>query len=213
MKNLQTSAQTGGNYMILAGILFVLVNTILGLLMPWDAPFTNLVSSQAFFNRLSTATLLMLVLTIGTFYLYRFLPTADRLVDKVCFGLAFGGCCALFAHEWGQTFYLHPLAIASPQGLEALDGAEGFGLYDFEAVLAAGLYSIGWLAFSILLFIRKTYGRLGPLLVVFGFLAVMGLTATLPAPWGGVIGAVPLAMGYLTLGLKLRKMNSAGVAE
>jgi hypothetical protein len=124
--------------------------------------------------------------------------------DKIqWFGIAFLGGSALFAHEWAQVFYIYPLANAAPQSLEALENVEGFNLYDFEAAVAAGLYSLGWLAFATLLLIRKTYGRLAPGLVIFGFLAIIVLSILLPQPYGGVLGSIPLGMGYLLLGRKL----------
>ena len=193
----------GGILMMLVGVLFLMVNTLLTLLMPIGDSFTELMASEAFLHRLSVATLLMFLLTIGTYYLYIFNENRKQTVDRICFGIAFLGCFALFAHEWAQVFYIYPLANAAPQSLEALENVEGFSLYDFEAAIAAGLYSVGWLAFATLLFIRNTYGRLAPGLVMFGFLAIILLTILLPQPYGGVLGSIPLGIGYFLLGREL----------
>jgi len=45
------------------------------------------------------------------------------------------------------------LESATPEGLKLLVSQEVFGLCDAEVAFAAGLYSFGWLVFSILLFI------------------------------------------------------------
>lgn len=191
----------GGRVLMLAGILFLLVNTLLTLLMPFGSP--DLMASDAFLHRLSAATLLMFLLALGTYFLHVHSENRQQVVDRICFGLAFLGCCALFAHEWAQVFYIYPLANAAPQSIEALENVEGFSLYNFEAAIAAGLYSFGWLAFATLLFIRKPYGRLAPGLILLGFLMVILLTILLPAPYGGVLGSIPLAAGYFLLGRSL----------
>ena len=104
----------GGTLMMLVGVLFLLVNTLLTILMPMGDPFTELMASDAFLHRLSAATLLMFLLTIGTYYLYIFNDKRKQTADKICFGIAFLGCFALFAHEWAQVFYIYPLANAAP---------------------------------------------------------------------------------------------------
>ena len=196
----------GGNVMIFAGVLFLLVNTVLTILMPITTD-AMLMATDAFLHRLSAATLLMFMLMIGTYFLYHNLPTAERLIDKLIFGLAFIGCSVLFAHEWAQVFYLHPLAIAAPEGLNAMENSGRFDLYDFEAALSAILYSLGWISFAILLFIRKTYGRLGPLLVIIGFFSIPVLMNILPFPYGAVFGSIPMALGYSLLGYKLKRLD------
>ena len=196
----------GGTVMILAGALFIIVNTVLAVRIPMEAGFPTSFASDAFFHRLASATVLMFLLMVGTLRAYQGLPSAGQPADRICFGLAFVGCAMLFAHEWGQVFFLHPLAVAAPEGLQALEGPPGnFDLYDFEAALAVVGYLVGWLAFSILLLVRATYGRLAPGLVAGGFLSVSVLTALLPAPWGGVAGNLPIGAGYILLGWRLAR--------
>ena len=190
--------------LMLTGLLFFIVNAPLTMPIPFELPFPEDFATDAFLYRLSAATLLMFLLMISTYFLYQRMPTADKLLDKACFGLAFIGCAMLFAHEWAQVFFVHPMAKFAPEGLIRLDSTDGFNLYHLEAPIAAGTFALGSLCFAILSLVRKTYGYLGPGLILAGFIIIPILTVLLPAPYGGVIGCIPIALGYFLLGLKLK---------
>ncbi len=198
--------------LMITGVLFFIVNAPLTMPIPFELPFPQDFATDAFLHRLSAATVLMFFLTMSTYFLYRHMPTADKLIDKACFGLAFIGCVMLFAHEWAQVFFVHPMAKFAPEGLIAVNEADGFNLYNLEAALAAGMFALGSLCFTLLILVRNTYGRLAPGLVVTGFVIIPVLTVMLPAPYGGVIGCVPMAIGYFLLGVKLKTLHVESVA-
>ena len=128
--DVSSQSKWGGTILMIVGVLFIVVNTILAPLMPVELEFPGTMASPEFLNRLSAAIFLMFFLSLGTYYLYTHLPTASKAVDRTCFGIAFLGNVFLFAHEWAQVFYVYPMANVAPQGLIAVENMEGFNLYD-----------------------------------------------------------------------------------
>ena len=125
----------------------------------------------------------------------------------IAFGLAFVGSAMLFAHEWAQVFFLHPLALVDPDALQAIEDVEGLNFYKLEALLSVSTFAIGWIAFSTSMLMGGVFARLGPALVIAGFFATPLLTVALPSLGigGQIIGTVVMGAGWILLGRELIK--------
>ena len=113
----------------------------------------------------------------------------------------------MFAHEWAQVFFLHPLALVAPDAVQAMEDVEGLNLYELEALIAVVTFTIGWIAFAASMLFGGVFARLGPALVIAGFFAIPLLAVALPGMgiWGQIMGTVVLASGFILLGRELIK--------
>ncbi|MEE8371553.1 MAG: hypothetical protein V3R73_05340 [Sphingomonadales bacterium] len=186
------------------GAFMIITNVVFSPLLPMELSGPEMMASDAFLWRLSLASLAVFLLMIGLPGLYRYQSGQTGRFGMLAFGLAFIGSAALFAHEWAQVFYVHPLALVDPEALQAVEDAEGLNLYTLEAMIAAGTFAIGWLAFSASMLMAKVFTRLGPALVIAGFFAVPLLTVAL-GTWGAIMGTVVLGAGWIVLGRELIK--------
>ena len=185
------------------GILLIFVNAVLTPMLPLNVPFTETMASDAFVWRLSVASLTVLLFMVGSPGLHAYQASRSGLFGKVAFSLTFLGCAFLFAHEWGQVFFVHSIAVAAPDALQAMEDAEGLNLYDLEAMLALSFFALGWLAFAVSMLVAKVFSRLGPALVIAGFFAVPILTAATSVIVGGALGNAVLGAGFILLGRDL----------
>jgi hypothetical protein len=186
--------------LILGGILYLITNSVLTLQLPLDVPGTDVFASRAFLLRLSFAAAAVFFLLIGSVGVYVRQSHNTGWFGSLVFALTFVGCAFVFAHEWGQVFFLHELAKVAPEGLQALEDIEGANLYDIEALLVLSLFMIGWFLFAISMLIARVYPRPGPILLIAGFLAVSILSPVLPGLWGFVVGNSVVALGWIVLG-------------
>ena len=185
------------------GVLLIFVNAVLTPMLPLNVPFTEIMASDAFVWRLSIASLTVFLFMVGSPGLHTYQASASGLFGKVAFILTFLGCAFLFAHEWGQVFFVHSIAVAAPDALQAMEDAEGLNLYDLEAMLALSFFALGWLAFAVSMLVAKVFSRLGPALVIAGFFAVPILTAATSVIVGGALGNAVLGAGFILLGRDL----------
>ena len=196
-----------GFAMIAGGALMILVNTFITPLLPLDVPFPEMMASQVFLWRLSLAALAVFLLMIGSPGLYQYQSSHTGWFGKAAFALTFTGCALLFAHEWGQVFFVHELARVAPDSLQAMEDVPGLNLYDLEAMIAIITFSVGWICFAASILANKVFARTGAILVIAGFFAIPLLTAALPGVWGGVLGNIVLGSGWIMLGLELNKQD------
>jgi hypothetical protein len=124
-------------------------------MLPMDVPFPEMMASEVYVWRLSLAALTVFLFMIGSPGLYRYQAGQSGLLGKVAFGLAFLGCATLFAHEWGQVFFVHSIAVAAPDALQAMEDSKGINLFDIEALIAITFFSLGWIAFAISMLITR----------------------------------------------------------
>jgi hypothetical protein len=187
------------------GVLLIFVNAVLTPMLDLDIPFTEMMASDAYVLRLSVASLTVFLLLAGSPGLHVYQAGQTGLFGKAAFGLAFLGCAFLFAHEWGQVFFVHSMAVAAPDGLQAMEDTAGLNLYDLEAIIAILFFTLGWIAFAASMLIARVFSRLGPMLVIAGFFAVPLLTAATSLILGGALGNAVLGTGFVLLGRELIK--------
>lgn len=193
------------------GMFLIFVNVVLTPMLPLNVPFTETMASDAFVWRLSIASLTVFLFMIGSPGLHAYQASRSGLFGKVAFTLTFLGCAFLFAHEWGQVFFVHSMAVVAPDALQAMENADGLNLYDVEAILALSFFALGWIGFAVSMLVTKVFSRLGPALVIAGFFAVPLLTAATSVTVGGALGNTVLGAGFILLGRDLFK-NPAGVS-
>ncbi len=193
-----------GIAVVFGGVLMIIVNAVFTPLLPVDVPGPEVMASSVFFWRLSLAALTAFLLLVGSPGLLQYQSGRSGRFGMIAFGLAFIGSALIFAHEWAQVFFLHPLALVDPEALQAIEDVEGLNLYELEAIIVASTFAIGWIAFSASMLVAKVFARLGPALVIAGFFAVPLLAVALGI-WGQVIGTVVLGSGWILLGRELIK--------
>jgi hypothetical protein len=185
------------------GILTILINAGLTPFLRPDAPYTETAASSLFLWRQGLSALAAALLLAGSTGLHQHQAGRSGRFGAVSFVLAFLGCGILFAHEWGQVFFVRDLALRAPEALQAMESAEGPSLFDIGAMIAVITFTVGWIAFSISMLLAGVYPHRGPILLIAGFLAVPLLGAALPGVWGPVLGNIPLGLGWILLGRKL----------
>jgi hypothetical protein len=146
---------------------------------------------------------------VGCPGLHVYQAARSGLFEKAAFGLAFLGSAFLFAHEWAQIFYIHSLAVAAPEALQAIENTDGMNLYDAEAVIVLATFALGWIGFAISMICAKVFSPLGPALVIAGFFATPLLTAVTSLKLGGALGNAVLGSGLVLLGRELLKNRPA----
>ena len=200
-----THLKFSGFCLILGGLLLFVGNAIFSPMMPTDGTTADLMGSSAFVWRLGTNALTVFLLMIGTTGIFKYQAEKPGVFGAIAFGLAFAGSAFMFAHEWGQTFYMHTFAALSPDALNAVDGTNP-SMFLIEVALSLGFFSLGWILFSISILTAKVLPRIGPILVLSGFVAIPMLSAAISDPiWGGILGSILLSSGLVHMGLTIRK--------
>ncbi|MEP5612190.1 MAG: hypothetical protein ABJP45_08065 [Cyclobacteriaceae bacterium] len=194
-----------GGVLILGSICYFITNGIFTPLLPTDIPWTEVFASNIFLARLSLASLSVFLLLVGSLGLYQHQSESTGIFGKFAYGLLFTGSVLVFAHEWGQVFFLHELANVAPEGLEALENRDGFNLYDLEVFPGLVGFMLGWILFVVSILKTKKFSYAGPTLILVGLFAAPILGAVVPFPWGFVVGNLILASGWFILGLELVK--------
>jgi len=205
-----TRALHVGAWLAMAGgVSLILVNAVVTPLLPTELPFAELAASTTFAWRQSLAVLAALLLCLGCVALYVEQANRTGIVTLLAFLLAFSGTAFLLAHEWSQVFVVRDLAIRLPESLAQLEDARGLTLFDIGSLVALSAFTLGWLAFAVCMLISRAYSRAGPTLLVLGFVLVPALSAVLGPTWGPLLGNLCLGMGWILLGLDLRRRASA----
>ncbi len=192
-----------GSALLTGGIFYFVTNGIFTPLLPTDIPWTDVFASTTFLARLSFASLSVFLLLVGSIGLFRRQSHRTRTFGALAYGVLFTGCVLVFAHEWGQVFFLHELAKVAPEGLEALENREGFNLYDIETFVGLIGFMLGWLLFAVSMLMARVFNPVGPGLILVGLFAAPILGAVMPALWGFVVGNVILSLGWIILGSEL----------
>jgi hypothetical protein len=199
------STNFSGVAIITGGTFLIIVNALVTPMLNLDVPFTEMMASNAYLWRLSLAALAVFLLMVGSPGLHAYQAARSGPFGKVAFGLTFLGCALLFAHEWAQVFYVHSLAVAAPEALQAIEDAEGMNFYDAEAMIVLVAFALGWIVFAISMMRANVFSRLGPILVVLGFFATPLFTAVTSVKLGGALGNIVLGSGFILLGRELLK--------
>ncbi len=194
-----------GGTLAFGGALSMLVNGVLTPMLPIGLPFGEIAASSIFLLRLSLAAVVALSLIIGALGLRARHRHQSGWFGAVSFALAFMGSLMLFAHEWGQVFFIHHLALVAPDALDAMENVEGVNLFDLEAIVTLLAFTVGWLLFSTSMLIANTFGRIGPILVIAGMFAIPLLSAMISPVAGMALGNAILSSGWIVLGLELSR--------
>ena len=198
-----TTKKLTGFALMLGAICYFIANGIITPMMPTSGPSAELFGSKEFLARLSFAAASVFFLLVGSIGIFNHQRHKTRWFGTLAFGITFVGSAFVFAHEWGQVFFLHELANVSPDGLEALVDRDGLNLYSIEAYGVLITFMLGWLLLGISMLLARVFNLLGPLLLVGGFFAVPILAASLPGLWGFIVGNLVIAAGFLLIGRDL----------
>jgi hypothetical protein len=195
------------------GVSLIFINTILTPMLATDVPFPEMMASSTYLWRLSLAALTVFLFMIGSHGLHAYQRSRSGLFGIITFCLTFAGCAFLFAHEWAQVFFVHSIAVAAPDALQAMEDVEGLNAFDIEAMLAIVTFTLGWISFAISMLLAKVFTRLGPCLIIAGFFAIPLLSAAISPTWGGALGNAVLGAGFILLGRELFKSPLADSAS
>jgi len=199
------SFSLSGLAIVIGGALLIIVNAVFTPMLDTSVPFPEMMASDAYLWRLSLAAVSVFLLMVGSPGIHAHQSSQSGLFGKISFSLTFLGCAFLFAHEWGQVFYVHSIALAAPDALQAMEDAPGMNAFDLEAMIALVTFTLGWILFSVSMLLAKVFARIGPVLVVAGFFAIPLLSALISPVWGGALGNAVLGSGFILLGRELMK--------
>lgn len=195
--------QYSGISVVFGGVFLILTNAILTPLINFDAPLSETVRTSMFMYRMSFAAIAAAFLLFGTIGLYLHQSKNSNNFGHITFLFAFFGSAFVLANEWYQIFVLPELAMISPEAILSLDSSNGVSIYDVGTMLALLTFSIGWILFSISMLKNGTYSRLGPILVIAGFLIIPIFSSFLTPVWGGMIGTSVMGLAFCLLGREL----------
>ncbi|MCF7559487.1 hypothetical protein L3X39_02470 [Sabulilitoribacter multivorans] len=206
MKNL---TRYSGVSLILGGLFFAIPNTVILPFVDFEAPFSELLTSTPFFYRMIFAALTVAFLLFGSIGVYLNHSHIERVrkFRQTTFILAFFGSAFMFANEWHQIFVLPEIAILSPDMVDKLGSSVQTGSYAIGAMIALATFSFGWILFSISLLVSKKLKRIGPALVIVGFLIIPLISGIFTPVIGGIVGGVILGIGFSLIGIELLKSN------
>jgi hypothetical protein len=193
-----------GGALAAGGALTLLINAVLTPLLAAHAPFAEIAASPLFVWRQGASALAAVCLLFGAVGLHLRQAARAGRFGALAFALAFLGGALLFAMEWGEVFVVHPLAVAAPQALPALEPAHGPGLYDIGAMIAFSAFALGWILLAIATLRAGVLPRAAAWLVIAGLLAAPLLGAALHV-WGAVAGDAILGAGWFWLGLDVAR--------
>ena len=192
-----------GLALIGAGVLELVVNSVLTPVLPRGVPFAQTINSPVFAWRQSIASACAALLLFGTVGLYlRQSQKAGRL-GAVAFALAFCGSALLLGIEWAQLFDIRDFARRAPDTLNALNAAHGLSLSDVGGLIVLGTFTIGWLAIAAVTIWTRTPSRMAAGMVMIGFFLIPILRPILPGLIGPIVGNVVLGGGWAWLGFRL----------
>jgi hypothetical protein len=192
-----------GVALLLGGLLTLGLNVAFTPLLPLDGAFSEIASSPFYLPRLGSAAIASLLLLFGLVGLYQRHREKVGLFGVCAFVIAFAGSAMVFAHEWAQVFFVHPLAALSPRALDALDDADMGTLYGFEGLAAVLGFTLGWLLLCVSMLLARVVPRLGPALVIAGFLLAAPLSAVIQPVTAMIIGMAVVSSGWMLLGRDL----------
>jgi hypothetical protein len=205
------SFRLSGIAIAIGGVSLIAVNAVFTPMLATDVPFTEMMASNTYLWRLSLAALTVFLFMVGSPGLQAYQGSRSGLFGKIAFSLTFLGCAFLFAHEWAQVFFVHSIAVAAPDALQAMEDAEGINAFDIEALIAIMTFTLGWILFAASMLVTGVVARPGPVLIIAGFFAIPLLSAATTPIWGGALGNAVLGLGFILLGREL--LNSPTAAQ
>jgi len=188
------------------GVLTLLINACLTPLLPAHAPLAKTAASSVFLWRQGLSALAAVFLLFGSIGLYLRQAARTGRSGAVAFAMAFIGSALLLATEWAEVFLVRDLALRTPDALQALDSGHGPTLYDLGAMIAFGMFTIGWLALAASTLRAGMLSRRAAWLVIAGLFSIPLLGAVVPGVWGAVAGNAILASGWFWLGHDVRRV-------
>ena len=193
-------ASWAGLALAIGGALTFLINALLTPLLPKG--FEATAASSIFLWRQVASGVAAALLLYGAIGLYLVQAGVTGTLGALSFTLAFVGSALLLAMEWGEVFIVRTLALRSPEALRGLEGGPGLSPYDLGAMIAFGVFTLGWLAFGIATLRAGILSRRASWILIAGFI----LTPMLgwARVWGAIAGNAVLAGGWLMLGTEVR---------
>lgn len=194
-----------GVALIIAGLFFLIANVAIAPFVNFEATYSMVLTSTIFLYRMISAALTSAFLLFGAVGLYLHHGQVEhvRLFRQITFIIAFGGSAFLFANEWHQIFVLPEIAKINPEVIDKLDASGNSSGYAIGAMLALTTFSIGWILFTISILISRKLKRIGPALVLAGFIIIPIISGILSPLWGGIIGSISLGIGLSLIGIEL----------
>lgn len=208
----EASRNRGGDYvwagwmLMFGGIFSLTANGLATPLLPQNADFVEVASSPFFVIRQGLSALAAMFLTLGACSISGLMQGSGRFFGRLVNWLAIIGGVLLFAHEWGQIFFVHDLALVAPDALRRLEGQAGMNLFDIGAIAAIVGFSLGWLLYAMFLASVSALPRRGPLLIITGFFAIPTFTLALPGLSGMILGNLILSGGWILAGHDARRI-------
>jgi hypothetical protein len=191
------------------GVLTILINACITPLMPMHRPFAETAASAMFLYRQSASAVAVALFLFGCIGLYLVHADSRPRFGGVAFAMAFLGSALLLAWEWIDVFVIRDLAMRAPSALEILEKAPITSPYNLGALIPISLFTLGWIAFSIVVLRAKQLPRHAAALVIAGFFALPLLTAAFGPKWGGALGNAILGSGFVLLGRAVRARAAA----
>lgn len=197
--------RASGTSLMLGGALTALLNAVFTPFLPMNEPFEQTAASMLFLWRQSASAVAVALLLFGTIGLY--LRQAERrgALGPLAFGAAFLGSALVLAWEWVDIFILRELALRAPDALRTLEADKGLGLYDLGAIIPITLFTLGWIAFAIWTLRAGILPRRPAWVLLAGIFLTPPLTAVLPGLWGGAMGNVIVGVGFVFLGIEVKR--------
>lgn len=213
MKRQRTKAGRSGSHdyawagwmLMLGGVFSLTANGLVTPLLPRGAEFAETASSSVFVIRQSLSAVAAMFLTLGVSSLSGLIKGRQGFFARLVTLLAIVGGLLLFAHEWGQIFLVHDLALVAPDALNQLEDQTGLSPFDIGAIAAIVGFSSGWFLYALFLASVATLPRRGSLLVMAGFFAIPALTPLLPGLTGMAVGNLILSSGWVLIGYDTRQ--------
>lgn len=193
-----------GILLILGAVLLIVINAFLSPfylqhLQHGEVAFR---SSEIYFFRLSAASVDALLLLFGCLGLHLGQRSASGKFGAAAFSVTFVGTSLVFAIEWANLFVLRPVAQTSPGTFEVLNESL---LMTVGFASGAGLFMLGWLLFSVSLWLANVLPRWAALTALVGLISIVAVSPL--GSYGQIPGNVIFGVGLMGLGNSLAKMK------
>ena len=172
MTDTSSTERAAGLALIGAGVLSVVVNSVLTPLLPRGTSFAQTAASWVFAWRQGAASVCALLLLFGTVGLHLRLSERAGKPGAVAFGLAFCGSALLLGVEWAQLFDIRDFARGALDTLNALNATRGPSLSDIGGLIVLSIFSM----------------------VIGGFFLIPILQPPFPGLLGAIVGNVVLGV-------------------
>lgn len=198
----EPSLRASGACLCIAAAATLALNILVSPHLP-AGPFSAIAASRVYVARQVIASAIAILLVFGLIGLREGRLAGSGAFAGSAWTAATAGQLLLVAIEYGQAFTVHDYALHAPA---ALDGGIGdpHRPIAIGAMVAIGLFYLGWLALAIALLRAGRVPRWGAGLLLIGFVAtpllnaVKGLGAA-----GGIVASLIVGAGWLLIGLRM----------